>query len=36
VAPQYDIPFISNRARKGGSNVAAAVMNALLIAAGQG
>lgn len=32
-APRYDIPFITNRSRKGGSNVAAAVMNALLIIA---
>lgn len=33
VAAEYDIPFITNRGRKGGSNVAAAVMNALLILA---
>lgn len=33
VAGDFDIPFISNRGRKGGSNVAAAVMNALLILA---
>jgi precorrin-8X/cobalt-precorrin-8 methylmutase len=32
-AGEFDIPFISNRGRKGGSNVAAAVMNALLILA---
>lgn len=30
------IPFITNRGRKGGSNVAAAVINALLILAGAG
>lgn len=36
VAPQFDVPFITNRGRKGGSNVAAAVMNALLIMAGEG
>ena len=30
VASQHAIPFITNRGRKGGSNVAAAVMNALL------
>jgi precorrin-8X/cobalt-precorrin-8 methylmutase len=35
-ASARDIPFISNRGRKGGSNVAAAVMNAmLLLAAGE-
>jgi precorrin-8X/cobalt-precorrin-8 methylmutase len=34
VATEYDIPFITARGRKGGSNVAAAVMNALLILAG--
>lgn len=33
VAGEYGIPFITNRGRKGGSNVAAAVMNALLIMA---
>lgn len=33
VATDYAIPFITNRGRKGGSNVAAAVMNALLILA---
>jgi precorrin-8X/cobalt-precorrin-8 methylmutase len=33
VASEYGIPFITNRGRKGGSNVAAAVMNALLIMA---
>jgi len=33
VATEYGIPFITNRGRKGGSNVAAAVMNALLILA---
>jgi precorrin-8X/cobalt-precorrin-8 methylmutase len=33
-AAALDIPFISNHGRKGGSNVAAAVMNALLLAAG--
>jgi precorrin-8X/cobalt-precorrin-8 methylmutase len=32
-AEQFFIPFITNRGRKGGSNVAAAVMNALLILA---
>ncbi len=32
-AGEYDIPFITNRGRKGGSNVAAAVINALLIMA---
>jgi precorrin-8X/cobalt-precorrin-8 methylmutase len=32
-APAYNIPFITNRGRKGGSNVAAAVINALLIQA---
>lgn len=30
VASRHGIPFITNRGRKGGSNVAAAVMNALL------
>jgi precorrin-8X/cobalt-precorrin-8 methylmutase len=33
VASEYGIPFITNLGRKGGSNVAAAVMNALLILA---
>ncbi len=33
VAAEYGIPYISNRGRKGGSNVAAAVINALLILA---
>lgn len=33
VAAEYGIPFITNRGRKGGSNVAAAVVNALLILA---
>lgn len=33
VAAEYGIPFITNRGRKGGSNVAAAVLNALLILA---
>jgi precorrin-8X/cobalt-precorrin-8 methylmutase len=33
VAAEFGIPFITNRGRKGGSNVAAAVMNALLILA---
>jgi precorrin-8X/cobalt-precorrin-8 methylmutase len=33
VAEQYGIPYVTNRGRKGGSNVAAAVMNALLILA---
>jgi precorrin-8X/cobalt-precorrin-8 methylmutase len=32
-APAYGIPFITARGRKGGSNVAAAVINALLILA---
>jgi precorrin-8X/cobalt-precorrin-8 methylmutase len=35
VAGEYGIPFITNRGRKGGSNVAAAVLNALLILAGE-
>jgi len=35
VAEQFRIPFITNRGRKGGSNVAAAVMNALLILAAE-
>lgn len=34
--PGFAIPFITNRGRKGGSNVAAAVMNALLILAQEG
>ena len=34
IATAYKIPFITNRGRKGGSNVAAAVLNALLILAG--
>lgn len=33
VAEQFAIPFITNQGRKGGSNVAAAVVNALLILA---
>ena len=33
IATEYKIPFISNRGRNGGSNVAAAVLNALLILA---
>lgn len=37
VAAEFQLPFITNRGRKGGSNVAAAVVNALLIlAAGAG
>ncbi|MBI1921384.1 MAG: precorrin-8X methylmutase [Geobacter sp.] len=36
LAPEYGISFITNRGRKGGSNVAAAVVNALLILAEQG
>ena len=32
-AAEYNVPFITNRGRKGGSNVAAAVVNALLIQA---
>ena len=37
VASEYQLPFITNHGRKGGSNVAAAVVNALLIlAAGTG
>ncbi len=32
-APALHVPFISNQGRKGGSNVAAAVMNALLLLA---
>jgi precorrin-8X/cobalt-precorrin-8 methylmutase len=35
-APGYGIPFITNRGRKGGSNVAAAAVNALLLLAGRG
>lgn len=35
VAAEFGIPFITNRGRKGGSNVAAAVMNALLILAAE-
>lgn len=35
IADQYGIPYITNRGRKGGSNVAAAVMNALLILAAE-
>lgn len=35
IAPEYDVPFIANRGRKGGSNVAAAVINALLIMAAE-
>ena len=35
-ATVHDIPFITNRGRKGGSNVAAAVINALLILAAEG
>lgn len=33
VAPEFGIPFITSRGRKGGSNVAAAVVNALQIMA---
>jgi precorrin-8X/cobalt-precorrin-8 methylmutase len=33
VAGEYRLPYITNRSRKGGSNVAAAVVNALLIMA---
>ncbi|HEY5975096.1 MAG TPA: precorrin-8X methylmutase [Geobacteraceae bacterium] len=36
MAEEFDLPFITNRGRKGGSNVAAAVVNALLILAGEG
>jgi len=32
-AAEFDLPFITNRGRKGGSNVAAAVLNAMLILA---
>jgi precorrin-8X/cobalt-precorrin-8 methylmutase len=35
-ATAHTIPFITNRGRKGGSNVAAAVINALLIMADEG
>lgn len=35
VAREYQIPFIAARGRKGGSNVAAAAVNALLILAGE-
>lgn len=35
-AAAHTIPFITNRGRKGGSNVAAAVINALLILAAEG
>lgn len=35
-ATALDIPFITNKGRKGGSNVAAAVVNTLLIMAGEG
>lgn len=35
-ATAYALPFITNRGRKGGSNVAAAVINALLILADEG
>jgi len=35
-ATVHSIPFITNRGRKGGSNVAAAVINALLILADEG
>jgi len=35
VAREYGVPFITARGRKGGSNVAAAVINALLILAGE-
>lgn len=33
IAPELDIPFITNRGRKGGSTIAASVVNALLIMA---
>jgi precorrin-8X/cobalt-precorrin-8 methylmutase len=33
---EKEVPFITNVGRKGGSNVAAAVINALVIMAGQG
>lgn len=32
---EFDLPFITNRGRKGGSNVAASVVNALLILAAE-
>jgi precorrin-8X/cobalt-precorrin-8 methylmutase len=35
-APDFDLPCITNRGRKGGSTVAAAVVNALLIMAEEG
>lgn len=35
-ATELGVPFITNRGRKGGSNVAAAVVNALMILAGEG
>lgn len=35
-ATQHSVPFITNMGRKGGSNVAAAVVNALVILAAQG
>lgn len=35
-AMQHTVPFITNMGRKGGSNVAAAVVNALVILAAQG
>jgi precorrin-8X/cobalt-precorrin-8 methylmutase len=35
-ATEYAVPFITNRGRKGGSNVAAAVINALLLLATEG
>ncbi len=35
-ATAHNLPFITNRSRKGGSNVAAAVINALLILAVEG
>ncbi len=35
VADKYGIPMITNRGRKGGSNVAAAVINALLLMASE-
>jgi len=35
-ASELKVPFITNRGRKGGSNVAAAVVNALLILAEEG
>ena len=33
IADSYGVPFITNTGRKGGSNVAAAVVNALVILA---